>query len=70
MDLDKFWTGNLKYGLSGSLVMFIDHKFGRQKLIELLKFNKKTELLAKLNIEEQELLFGWKQYIEQYKFKR
>jgi hypothetical protein len=70
MDLKRFWTGNLRYGLSGSVVMYIDHKFGRKRLIELLKFKEKTELLAKLNINEQELLFGWKQYIEQYHYER
>lgn len=64
MDLDKFWTGNLKYGLSGSVVMYIDYKFGRQKLIDLLNLNKKEELLAKLNIKEKDFLNGWEQFIE------
>jgi hypothetical protein len=30
--LDKFWTGKLKYGLSGSVVMYIDKKYKRAKL--------------------------------------
>jgi hypothetical protein len=64
MDLDKFWTGNLKYGLSGSVVMYIDYKFGRQELIDLLNLNKKDELLEKLNIKEPDFLNGWEQYIE------
>jgi hypothetical protein len=61
--LNIFWTGKLKYGLSGSVVLYIDHKYGREKLIELLKFNKKTELLASLNISEANLLKEWKSYI-------
>lgn len=62
--LDNFWTGKLKYGLSGSVVMFLDKKYGRTKLKELLPFNKKSSLLLKLNITESELLNDWKYYIQ------
>jgi hypothetical protein len=61
--LDNFWTGNLKYGLSGSMVMFIDSKYGRTRLKELLPFNKKTEILQSLKITEEELLQAWTDYI-------
>jgi hypothetical protein len=61
---DDFWKGKLRYGLSGSLVMFIDKKYGRASLIELLPFNKKSELFSNLNTTEPELLDGWKRYIE------
>jgi hypothetical protein len=64
--LDEFWTGKLKYGLSGSLVLFIDKKYGRIKLKELLKFSKKTDLLSSLNISEPELLTEWKDYMLHY----
>jgi hypothetical protein len=57
--LDDFWKGNSKYGLSGSMVMFIDHKFGRNKIKGLLKFNKKSQILASLNISEKDLLTEW-----------
>ena len=58
--LSKFWSGKLRYGLSGSVVMFLDAKYGRKKLLELLKFNRKAELLAALGISEDELLKEWK----------
>ncbi len=61
--LDKFWTGKLKYGLSGSVVMYIDYKFGRTKLKELLPYNKKSEILSSLNTTEGELLAGWEKYM-------
>ena len=64
--LDEFWTGRLKYGLSGSIVLFIDRKYGRTKLKELLKFNKKADLLTSLNISEPELLTDWKEFILHY----
>ena len=65
--LDKFWTGKLKYGLSGSVVMFIDHKYGRSKLKALLPLNKNTEILAALNATEPALLNEWKAYLESLK---
>jgi hypothetical protein len=64
--IDKFWTGNLKYALSGSMVMYIDKKYGRKKLGELLKYNKKTEILHALSISEDDLLAGWDKYLETY----
>jgi hypothetical protein len=62
--LDNFWTGKLKYGLSGSVVMYIDKKFGREKLKQLLPFNKKDQILNSLGITESELINGWKDYIK------
>jgi hypothetical protein len=61
--LDHFWEGKLKYGLSGSVVMYIDHKYGRGKLKELLPFSKKTEILHALNVTESKLLEDWSNYV-------
>ncbi len=61
--LDSFWTGNLKYGLSGSVVMYIDHKYGRAHLKKLLPFNKKSEILSSLNTSEDVLLKGWIEFM-------
>lgn len=61
--LDKFWSGKMKYGLSGSVVMFIDSKYGRNKLLELLPVSKKAEVLSTLNTTESALLAEWKSYI-------
>lgn len=60
--LDKFWTGKLRYGLSGSVVMYIDKQYGRAKLKALLKFNKNSDILSGLNTTEEELLKNWKNY--------
>jgi hypothetical protein len=64
-NLDNFWTGKNKYGLSGSLVMYIDHKYGRKKLIELLPLIKKTDILLTIGTTEVELLNEWKKYIQE-----
>lgn len=64
LTLDGFWTGELKYGLSGTTVMFIDKKYGRKKLIELLKYNKKTEILVALEITEAKFIEEWKMFLK------
>ncbi len=60
--LDDFWKGKLRYGLSGSLVMYLDEHYGRDKLKKLLQFNKKSDLLAELSVTESELIDGWKTF--------
>lgn len=61
--LDDFWTGRLKYGISGSLVMYIDKTYGRVILKKLLPLSKKTEILSALNITEAVLISDWKIYM-------
>lgn len=63
--LNKFWTGNLRYGLSGTVVMYLDNKYGRKKLTSLLKYNTITDVLISLETTETELLDGWKKYIKE-----
>lgn len=62
--LNDFWKGDLKYGLSGSIVMFIADKYKKHQLGQLLPFNKKTQILKALNTTEEILLKEWKEYIK------
>lgn len=62
-NLDEFWTGRLRYGLSGTVVMFIDYKYGRTKLKEILFLQNKTNIMLTLNTTETELLREWKNYV-------
>lgn len=62
--LDNFWSGKIKYGLSGSVVMYIDKKYGREKLKGLLPINNKLELLSILKITETDLVNEWRKYIQ------
>jgi len=61
--LENFWTGRLKYGLSGSVVMYIDKTYGRPALEKLLPFNNLNALLGSLGTSENKLLEGWKSYL-------
>lgn len=62
-ELEKAWSGKYRYGVSGSLVKFIDAKFGRKTLLRLLKSTNEKELLEVLKISENELLSGWKDFV-------
>lgn len=61
--LDKFWTGKFKYGFSGSMVMYIDKKYGREKLKALLPFNKKSAVLDALAVTEAGLIRDWTDFM-------
>lgn len=58
--LVDIWKGKHKYGLAGSIVKFIDDKYGRELLIKLIELTKATEILNTLNISEEELIKEWK----------
>jgi hypothetical protein len=59
-----FWTRKLRYGLSGTVVMYIDYKYGREKLKSLLRFNRKVDILKSLSITESELLAEWEKFMK------
>lgn len=61
--LDNFWAGKLKYGLSGTLVMYLDAKYGRETLTALLKYNTIDDLLDHLNTTEAVILTEWEDYM-------
>ncbi|MEZ5024287.1 MAG: hypothetical protein R2728_13680 [Chitinophagales bacterium] len=64
--LDQFWTGSLKYGLSGSVVMYLDDKYGREKLTSLLKYNDIKDVLNSLATTESEIMDGWRKYMSEW----
>lgn len=63
-NLNEFWLGDLRYGLSGTVVMYLDKKFGREKLMGLLKYNNIKEVLNSLETTESEIVNEWRNYIE------
>ena len=64
--LDSFWTGKLRYGLSGSVVLYIDRHYGRSTLIKLLPMTKKSQVLSALGVQEGDLLKEWRAYLQNY----
>jgi hypothetical protein len=62
--LDDFWKGNLRYGLSGSVVSYIDQHYGRAKLYDLLKLTTKKQVLESLKLDEAKLIDQWKAFVK------
>lgn len=58
--LADFWKGKLRYQQTGSLIKYIDEKYGREKLFALLKLTSLNEMMNTLNTTERELISKWK----------
>lgn len=63
-ELKKIWKGKTKYGNAASLIQYIDAKYGRKKLFNLLKFTTDKDALVYLKITETDLIKNWKIYID------
>jgi len=61
--LENIWSGNYRYATAGSLVYYIDEKYGRKKTFELLAFTSEQQILESLNISQDELLMNWKAFL-------
>jgi len=57
------WSGKYRYGVSGSMVEFVDRKFGRKETVKLLGFRKPDEVLGDLKLTEPQFLDGWKAFV-------
>ncbi len=58
--LGEAWSGRYRYGVSGSLVEFIDLEYGRETLVVLLGATSQQEILRTLGLTEEELLAAWR----------
>lgn len=58
-DLKSAWSGRYRYAVCGSLLRYIDQKFGREKLVALLAVTTPQEFHASLGITEADLLRDW-----------
>ncbi len=65
-NLESGWSGKYRYSVSGSMVKFIEEKWGKEKLITLLKFTNEKEILNELNISEDKFLEEWKNWLNSF----
>lgn len=59
-NLEDIWSGNYRYAIAGSLVNFIDQKYGRNKTIELIAYTSEKQILNSLGVSHDDLLKEWK----------
>lgn len=57
------WSGRYRYAVSGSLVRYVDHRYGRRELLKILKLTKPGDVLAELRTTETGLLDDWKMFV-------
>jgi hypothetical protein len=62
--LAQAWSGKYRYGVCGSMVQWIDRKWGRAKLIELLMVTQQEDALKILACSEREFLINWEQSVK------
>lgn len=58
--LSKVWTGPNRYAFAGSLVRYLDRKWGRATIVQLLHVHNTAEALAALHTDQESLLAGWR----------
>jgi hypothetical protein len=61
--LSQLWTGADKYGRAGCFVQFLEKKYGRKKIIELLSLTDLNSILKILKTDEETLITTWKNEI-------
>jgi hypothetical protein len=61
--LASAWSGKHRYGVSGSLVAYLERELGRARLGELLGATSLEELLALIGMDEEELLGRWRGWV-------
>ena len=61
------WSGKEKYGLSGSMAAYIDDKYGREMLINLLDKTSNALILRQLGATEVSFLAGWSTWLKKQK---
>lgn len=57
------WSGPYRYGVAGSMVAFIDGRWGRETLRALMRATSQDELLGTLGVTEREFLDGWASWV-------
>jgi len=61
--LTNFWTGKYRYSFSGSIVQFIENRYGKDVINKLQECTKNVEMLNLLNTSEEKILKDWKEYV-------
>ena len=57
------WSGKYRYGVSGSLVEYLDVTYGREVIRKMLAVTNQAELLALAGVTEDELLEQWRLFV-------
>jgi hypothetical protein len=59
------WSGKYRYGVCGSMVKFIDDRYGRKVLRKMLTAVTNDQALALLSLSESQFLADWREFVKQ-----
>ena len=62
-DLATAWSGRGRYGVSGSMVNFVDAMYGRRAVRTLLTLTTNADALKALKTDEPTFLADWKSWV-------
>jgi hypothetical protein len=62
-NLKGAWSGRYRYGVCGSMARYIDKRYGRNMLWQLLKVTKPDEALSRLGTTESSFLISWRDFV-------
>jgi Collagenase len=57
------WSGRYRYGVSGSMVEFVDQRWGRATIGKMLAATKPDAALKLLGVTEQQFLEDWRKFV-------
>ncbi len=57
------WSGRYRYGVAGSMVAYIDRRWGRGAIVRLLGATTNDQALAILGTSEADFLAGWRRWV-------
>jgi hypothetical protein len=61
--LANAWSGRYRYGVSGSLVAYVDEHYGRATVIALLAATTQQQALDRLGVSEAQFLSDWRAWV-------
>jgi hypothetical protein len=61
--LQNAWSGQHHYAVAGSITDYIDKKYGRNVLYDLMSVATEADFLDKLGASEQQLLDDWRAWV-------
>ena len=60
LQLSQVWSGSDRYGQAGSLVAYLDRRFGRAALVRMLRCTTPRQLMDVLGMTEAQLIADWR----------
>lgn len=61
--LANAWSGRYRYGVSGSMVQYVDQHYGRATIVALLAATTQQQALDRLGVSEAQFLSDWRAWV-------